>query len=445
MSWRKSFGPRVERRALLAGLGIAGLAPFVPLLNASAAEAIPKRLLLYFTPHGTIWDAWVPSGTEKDFKLGPILQPLERHKKKLVVMSGIGMRDVGDVFPHTKGLPRLWTGSNLLANKDFSRGGLSYGFASSASVDQYVSQKIGGHPSLEFGVRCKDSHPAKRMIYKGANQPLPPATDPWEIFNRLFSGSVSGGPSGDALLAERKSVLDLVQAELNALSQRVSKVDQFKIAAHLDAIRTTEARLVEQAATRTSALKGPTLGTKVDPNQVPNTPAILDRQAELIASAFAADVTRVASLQYTIGDVDANPYPWLGFNDDHHLTTHKGDSDTGARNSLIKIYTWYADRFANLLDKLDAIPEGNGTMLDNCIVVWGSEVGKGNNHSGSNAPFIVAGGGSGAFQTGRFLQYPNSVVHNRLLVSICHAMGVDDVTTFGLLDTGQGPLDGFLA
>jgi hypothetical protein len=88
----------------------------------------------------------------------------------------------------------------------------------------------------------------------------------------------------------------------------------------------------------------------------------------------------------------------------------------------------------------------DGTMLDNCIVVWGSEVGKGNNHTASPAPFIAAGGGCGAFKTGRFLQYdPKSVIHNRLLVSICHAMGVDDVTTYGLLDTGQGALDGFLA
>jgi hypothetical protein len=445
MSWRKSFGPRVERRTLLAGLGIASLAPFVPLLNASAQEAIPKRLLLFFTPHGTIWDAWVPQGSETDFSLGPILQPLERHKKKLAILAGISMRDVGSVFPHTKGLPRLWTGSNLLENKDFSRGGLSYGFASNASVDQYISQKLGGQ-SLEFGVRCKDSHPAKRMIYKGPNQPVAPATDPWEIFNRLFTGGASGGPSGEALLAERKSVLDLVQAELGALNQRVSKADQFKIAAHLEAIRATETRLVEQSATRASALNGPELGTKVDPNHVSNTPAILDRQLELITSVFAADLSRVASLQYNIGDVDANPYPWLGFNGDHHLTTHRPDSDIGARNNLIKIYTWYAERFAYLLDKLDAIPEGNGTMLDNCIVVWGSEVGKGNNHTASPAPFIAAGGGSGAFKTGRFLQYdPKSAIHNRLLVSICHAMGVDDVTTYGLLDTGQGALAGFLA
>lgn len=445
MTWRKQLNPRMQRRALLTGLGVAGLAPFIPLLNASAQEGIPKRLLLFFTPHGTVWDAWVPQGSETDFTLGPILQPLDRHKQKLVVLAGLNMRDVGNVFPHTKGLPRLWTGSNLLENRDFSRGGLSFGFASSPSVDQVIAKRLGTateYPSLEFGVRSGGSHPAMRMIYKDANQPLPPATDPWAIFERLFG--MSGGPSGDALLAERKSVLDLVQAELGELNQRVAIDDQRKISAHLEAIRATEKRLAERAATRADALNGPVLGPRVDPNQGANMPAVLDRQIELIASAFAADLTRVASLQFTIGDVDNSSYPWVGFNDGHHITTHRGDSDTGARNSLIKIYTWYADRFAYLLDKLNNIPEGDGTLLDNCIVVWGSEVGKGNNHSGSRAPFIAAGGASKAFRTGRFLQYSNDVLHNRLLVSMCHAMGLTDVSTFGSLDQGQGPLDGFL-
>jgi hypothetical protein len=112
---------------------------------------------------------------------------------------------------------------------------------------------------------------------------------------------------------------------------------------------------------------------------------------------------------------------------------------------VAQIRVWYAEKFAQLLDRLDAIEEGDGTLLDNCLVVWGSELGIGNTHSFKSTPFVVAGGASGAIETGRYLEFDEGADHNRLLVSMCRAMGLDDVDTFGDTDGGSGGLSGLLS
>ena len=259
------FAP-VSRRAFLAGLGALAASPFIPILNASGQEKLlPKRLILFFTPHGTIKQAWTPTGSEQQFTLSPILKPLERHQSKIVVLSGINMQDVGVGAPHTKGLPLIWTGSSLLDDGTFVRadgsGGPTFGWNSSASVDQVIAAEIGSqtaYRSLEFGVRAGGSNPASRMIYTDAKVPLAPATDPWAQFERLFVGR------SDATTAERQSAIDLVKAELDAISPRVAAEERFKIAAHLDAVRNVEKRLQAKSA----LCAGPMLSAKVDPGAI---------------------------------------------------------------------------------------------------------------------------------------------------------------------------------
>ncbi|HEX4339421.1 MAG TPA: DUF1552 domain-containing protein [Polyangiaceae bacterium] len=433
----------LSRRAFLSGLGVAAASPFVPILNASGQEALsPKRLILFYTPHGTVKNAWTPTGSATNFTLSPILKPLERHQKKICVLSGINMQDVGVGAPHTKGLPLVWTASKLIEDMTFTRadgsGGMYFGWNSSASIDQVIATKLAPptpYKSLEFGVRSGGSNPASRMIYADAQKPLAPATDPYSQFTRLFAM-----PNVQAT-SERLSAVDIMKAELARMRPRIASEERPKVDAHVDAIASIEKRLRSKAV----ACAGPTTGAKIDPNQIANTPTIIDLQCSLIASAFACDLTRFASLQYSIGDNDGYPYPWLGITDGHHDLTHAGDDDTVAWGKVTQIHTWYADRFANLLDLLDAIPEANGkTVLDNSFVVWGSELGKGNTHSFKSTPFVVAGGASAAFATGRYLEFNEQLDHNRLLVSICHAFGLTDVDTFGNTDVGHGPLPGFL-
>jgi hypothetical protein len=440
---------RVSRRALLSGLGVsAALSPFIPLLNAQGQEAQPLRLILWFTPHGTVYDNWKPSGGQTDFTLSPILAPLERHRAKINVLDGLKIQADGVGAPHTKGPPLLWTGSPLNDDMTFERpdgsGGFYYGWNSAPSLDQVILSKLDvttPYRSLEFGVRSGGNHPGTRMIYTGPETPLAPETNPWKAFDRLIGDIGKTTEELAQLRAERRSVLDVLDGELSALSGKIAATDKKKIDAHLDAVREIELRLQNSNI----ACEGPVLGTETDANESSNTPVVMDAMISLMAASLSCGLSQFASMQYRVGENDGGYlYDWLGLNTlEHHLLTHEPDSNMAARGDLTKIYTWYTEMFAKFLDKLDAIPEGAGTMLDNSLVVWGSELGKGNSHSFDKVPFVTAGGASGKLQTGRYLQY-QGVEHNRLLVSMAQLMGLPELEKFGSTDTKTGNLTGFV-
>jgi hypothetical protein len=426
----------------------AALSPFLPLLNASGQETQPLRLILWFTPHGTVYENWKPSGTTDQFTLGPILAPLERHKGKLNVLDGLKIQADGVGAPHTKGPPLLWTASPLNDDMTFTRedgsGGMHYGWNSAASVDQVIIQQRPPdtpYSSLEFGVRSGGNHPGSRMIYTGAQAPLAPETDPWAAFNRLLGDLGQTTAQLEQLRAERRSVLDLVASELDAVQSQVSSADRHKIEAHLTAVREVEMRL--QAAPLTCQTLD--LGEPIDANASSSTPVVFDRMIELMATSLACGLTNFASMQYRVGENDGGyTYDWLGITRlEHHLMSHDGDDNLQSRTDLSSIYTWYSERFAYFLDKLAEVPEGDGTMLDNSLVIWGSEIGKGNSHAFEKIPFIVAGGAAGQLVTGRYLEYAD-IPHNRLLTTVCQLMGLPEVNTFGSTDTGTGPLVGLV-
>ncbi len=435
----------IPRRRLLQALGTsAAVLPFLPLLNASGQEATyPKRLVIVYTPHGTIYDAWKPSGSVTDFELGPILAPLSAYQQKLIVLDGLQVtRSNVTAPPHTEGFSLLWTGSHLRSGNQFNYQGDLFDWVDGPSVDQVIAQGIGAEtpfPSIELGVIPGSGNgPNTRMIYAAGGQPLQPERDPRAAFTRLFANATPGAVEDPAALAERarrQSVIDAVKADLTRLESKVASEDRLKIEAHLAGVRDLERRLT---ATPTRECTPPTIsGSNL--NDMPN---VWSQQWDILAGAFSCDLTRVASLQLRFGDNDNSPYPWLGVNGGHHDISHEPDSNGQARADLIKIYTWYAEKIAEFLGKLASIPEGDGTLLDHTLVVWGSEVGKGNNHSFSRVPFVLAGGLGGALPMGRYLQYSGGVRHNRLLVSLCQLMGLGTVTSFGSTDGSTGGLDG---
>jgi hypothetical protein len=441
----KSSG-RFGRRPLLKLLGAgAALSPFVPLLNASGQEAtLPKRLIIIYTPHGTVYQNWKPQGSQTNFTLSPILMPLAAHQSQLTILDGLQITHSSVTAPsHTEGFGLIWTGSNLSTGSAFNYQGDNFDWTDGPSVDQVVAQRIGSNTafsSVELAAMPNGGNqPNNRMIFAGPKQPVQPQSDPGQAFSRLFAnvkpgGSTAPDPAQTRANAEQRSVLDQITGELNTLRNNVAKADQPKLDAHLAGIRALEQRL-GMMQTPPAQCTPPTLGGS---DSLPNA---WDAHSELIAATLACDLTRVMSLQIRYGDNDNSPYTWLGINDGHHDISHAGDSDAGAQANLTKIYTWYSQRVSHLLDKLASYPEGNGTVLDNTLVVWGSELGKGNNHSFSNVPFVLAGGAGGALTPGRYLQAPGAV-HNRLLVSICQLMGLTDVQKFGSTDKGSGGLPG---
>ena len=155
--------------------------------------------------------------------------------------------------------------------------------------------------------------------------------------------------------------------------------------------------------------------------------------------ALACDLTRVGSIQWS-RSVSNTAFTWLGINEGHHDLSHEGDGNADAVAKIVQVNRWYAEQFAYFLDQLKAIPEGDGTMLDNTVVLWCNELGQGNSHTRKDVPLIVAGNAGGHFSTGKYLQF-DAHSHNDLLISLCHAMGYP-VATFGDPSLCSGELPG---
>jgi hypothetical protein len=437
-----------SRRKLLASLGAsAALAPFVPLLNASGQEpTIPRRLILFFTPHGTVWNQWRPTVSDTTFTLGRILQPLAPFQKKLVVIDGLGVRSDGVGAPHTKGAALLWTASPLSDDGAFKRedcsGGCSFGWNSGPSFDQVLAARykaLTRFASFEFGVQSGGGFPGAHTIYSAPGQPLPSRQDPVAAFRELFTDAALPMVEINRLRTHRDLAFGLMNADLSALQGRVASADRPKLEAHRTALEDLRWQLLQPIPV--CVLPAGPNGAQRPSDAADSVPWVTDRQIELLVSTFTCDLTRIASLQIRLGENDGFPYRFLGINDEHHVTTH--DTSPAKQELLTQIYTWYATRFGYLLKLLDAVPEGSGTMLDHTLVIWGSEVGTASSHDFSNVPFVVAGGGAFGVRGGQYLQAAAGTFHNRLIVSAMRYMGMDGVETFGMLDRERGPLPGF--
>lgn len=439
----------ISRRDLLSLAGSASVAAALRSLEAFGQTAAPiKRVVLFFTPHGTVWDQWRPTGTSTAFTLPYILEPLKTFQQKLVVVDGMGIRAGGPGAPHTRGPAVLFTGSGLADDKTFARsdcsGGCNFGWNTSNSVDQEIAKRLGNvtpYKSLEFGVQTGGGFPGSYISYAAPAQPLPPKQDPYVAFQQLFGPLLEPAAQRARELTRRTDVLAVVKADLARLKPRVSKADVSRLESHTQAISELQ-----------QALQSSDLGC-VPPtapeNRAQSTAGYrawaIDRHSELLAASLACGLTRVGSLMFRPGENDGGQqgiYDFLGQTMEHHLTTH--DTTAPAQQRLVEIYRWYASRFAYLLQQLDKFPEGDGTVLDHSLVVWGSEIGTGNTHSIDNIPFVLAGGGKAGVNTGRYFKYSPGIINSRLLVSLCHFMGFTDVNTFGLLDNGTGPMPGLL-
>ena len=430
----------ITRRRLLASAGSA-LALFPWLEQRASAQSQPPRLLLYYTPHGTVWDRYRPRGGETDFELSPILTPLAEHRDRLVITDGIEMVCGTEYYiPHTYTMPVVWTGSPIdTESSTFCRDdhGQCFGWGTGTSVDQEIARRLAPATpfnTIELGYQCGNLHPAKRMIYSAPGTTKNPLDDPARAFDQLFGGDVDLGDEEAARAAlRRESVLDAALGDFNSRRGTLSAADRTRLDVHADSIRELERSLGSMTGTCTK----PTA-----PSDITAETAI-DRQSDLIAGIFGCGLTRIASFQLRIADNDNSLYPWVGLDEGgHHTLSHENDDATLA--TLAELYTWYAARFAYLLDKLAATPDVDGTsVLDNTLVIWGSELGVGWSHSLDNVPFVFAGGASGRLRGGRYLKVTNTQT-NRVLVTALHAMGFTDVEKYGSTDNGSGPLSGVL-
>jgi hypothetical protein len=465
MSFIRRNRTPLGRRAMLRGAG--GIAIALPFLDAmlnpkrssAAPDAAPKRLLVFFSANGSAQDIWAPSGGETSFNIAdhPVHAPLQPHRDDIIIIDGVdnevSYHSGGD--GHQTGMGCMITAAPLLAGDDFCLGSCedptdTIGWGGGISVDQYVADQVEKETttkfrSLEMGVQVNSSTVWSRMSYRGPDQPLPHREDPSQNLVDLFS-DLDADPLELALLRKkRKSVLDVVGDDYARLSPRLGKDDKIKVDQHLESIRAIEKRLDANGFVG-AACETPDPDIPGDINNNDNYPAVGRAQMDLLVMALACDLTRVGSLQWSTS-VSNKRFSWLEnpIPEGHHDLSHFDDSDGYALDAITRINHWYTEQFAYLLAAMKAIPEGEGTLLDNSVVLWVNELGKGNSHTRRDLPFVLAGNCQGYFNTGRYMSYGGAdeqAYHGRLLVSMCHAMGYP-VSSFGMPEySEQGPLPG---
>ncbi|HEX6272911.1 MAG TPA: DUF1552 domain-containing protein [Polyangiaceae bacterium] len=453
----------LDRRRFIQAAG--GMTLALPLLSSLRARgtpaAFPKRLVTMYTPNGQITDAWHPKtvNSETDFVLNECHEPLAAHKERMVLFEGIDLSIADQVMsegggpggPHQRGIGALYTGQHLQTGQFTDGCGSQAGWANGISLDQEVANRIGSESlfkSLELGIRATENDVQGRIAYSAAGAPLPPMLTPFDMYDRIFKDlpnapADGGAPPEDPQIAQRRSVLQSVNQQVASLQSKVSAEDRQKLGAHLELVRDIERRLNRM----TIHCEKPPVPATLDPVSEVDMPAIADAEIDLLALAFACDLSRVASITVSTGK-NLVRYPWLSYTNsagetvrsemEGHPLSHMQQSDPNARAEFVARARWHAGIVARLFDKLAQIPEGAGTAADNTLLVWCSEVSQGDTHSHVNMPFLVMGGGW-HFQTGRYIQCPTGTSHGKLLVSILNAMGVE-ANTFGVPEFAPGPL-----
>lgn len=426
---------RIHRRALLRGAG--GVALSLPLLEAMAGRGAaqdkpPKRVLIWYTPNGTVPANFWPEA-DADFLSSPILsvEELSSHRDDLLLVKGVDMTSAttGPGDAHQKGTGQCLTAIALQEGAFSGDAGQSAGWAGGISVDQRIAQVIGGEtrfPSLELGVLVSGASVKSRINYRGPGQPLPPESDPARAYRRLFGDPSVDAEAQEKAMARRRAVLDLVSGEYGALRRKLGQSDRNKVDIHLASIADIQARLQKVDVTFEGQCQPLDVGS-LDATRVANMPALGKLQMDLMALAFACDLTRVGTLMWTHSTADY-VFDFVGddIKDGHHSLAHKGDQDLPKVDQNTRINRWYMQQLGYLIAKLKSIPEGDGSVFDNTVIFCTNEQSKGNNHDRRGMPYLLAGSCGGQIQTGRLLDAGGAVPHNRLLVALLHSMGLQD-------------------
>jgi hypothetical protein len=430
------------RREFIRDLGIGAAAlPFVlnlPSLGFANQQKRKQRLVVIFSPNGVFPPAFWPDEEGDEFTLKEIVKPLEPFQDRMLMLRGVCDKVRGDGDNHMRGIGCLLTGVELFPGNIQGGSHTPAGWAKGISIDQEIKNFLQKEPatrtrfgSLEFGVMVPDRADTwTRMVYIGANKPIAPIDNPYQMFAKLY------GRVKDRQALE--SVLDDVQDDLKKVGAAVSAEDRRLLDEHASFVREMEKELRESKEQDVGhAVPEPEPGVRKENDNIPR---ISKMQIDLMVNSFAADFARVATFQIT-NSVGQARMRWLKINEGHHELSHEPDTNATAVEKLTKINKWYCEQMAYLAKRLAETPEpgGGGSLLDNTLIVWTNELGKGNSHTLDDIPFVLVGNGLG-FKMGWSVKYPK-VAHNRLLLSLAHGFG-HRIEKFGNPDyCAGGPLN----
>jgi hypothetical protein len=423
MSRRKGLTRRHLLRGMAGGTAISLGLPWLEAMtigtraaHAAGDSGFPTRFLLYFWGNGNLPETWSPETTGEDFELTSQLSGLAAIQHKICLVTGMSVK-VPNTSPHSAGYSGLLSGQALTEDGDDAT-------MPAPSIDQVIAGYLGNetlYSSLQVG--CNDR--VDGLSYNGPNSRNPPENDPYALYERLFGDTFrEPGEEGlvDATLGLRRSVLDSVMDDVSSLQGRISASDQIRMEQHLDGIRELETRLARleedppnlESCSRAEA---PT----ADYSDIDGRPQLSARNevmSQMVAMALACDQTRIVGHYFT------DPLSNRLFPDatsGHHDLTH---NEAGDQPECEMITTHCVDNLGVLLQALDSIPEGDGTLLDHCTVMACSEVSKGQTHSIDDIPIILAGGGDGFFRTGYHHRSYTQDSTTKVLLTVLQSMGI---------------------
>jgi hypothetical protein len=402
----------LSRRTLLKGAGAALGLPLLESMVGAQDKKAPVRLAWMYMPHGVIMERFWPSDPATFLSSPPpILESLKPVLDRCLVAKGIGGVPIAPLngAPHALELS-TWLTATL---PDTER---RHVVNIAISADQIAANSIGAFtplPSLELATMpqtWKENQEGLHEIYyshcsyRGPKQPVPAETNPRNVLKRLFQTKGEGAGAGPADELDG-SLLDLVLAGARDLRGRLGRGDQHKLDEYLDGVRALERRIAALEVRRTEAAEAATGLKRSAPPEVVfpeggKRSEYMDVMCDLTVLAFQADVTRVST--YIGSTPNGASYPELGFSDQHHSQTHH-NNDPKMVDKVAKINAFNVERFARMVRRMAEIKEGDGTLLDHSIMVWGTGLEDGNKHTRANLPFVIAGGGGGKLKTGRYL------------------------------------------
>jgi hypothetical protein len=420
----------VSRRTVLRGLGVSIALPWMESLSLAAAANVtpPKRMGFIFVPNGVHPRDWQPKRTGYDFDLTPILKPLSRVQDDLCVLSGLthdkGRANGDGPGDHARSASVFLTGAQP---RKTSGGNIRSGI----SVDQVAAQAVGDQTrfaSLELG--CEQGRTAgscdsgyscaysSSISWSSDSAPVGKETNPRLVFERLFSKDDKGseGKSHARRDALQKSILDFIGDDAKRLQSRLGKNDQRKLDEYLTGVREVEQRITRKHKPEFDQdLQYPV------PAGVPGDYAEHIRSmCDMIVLAFQTDSTRIASFMFANASSNRS-YRKIGVPNGHHELSHHGDNEDKL-DKIRKINQFHVVQLAYLLEKMKSIREGDGTLLDNSMIVYGSAINDGNRHNNENLPIVLAGRGGGTIDPGRHVVYEQETPMCNLFMSLLDRM-----------------------
>ncbi|MEM8944626.1 MAG: DUF1552 domain-containing protein [Planctomycetota bacterium] len=425
----------LSRRTLLQGAGTAIALPLldamIPAMSAAANTAAApdklRRLSYVYIPMGFNPKEWTPDGPQRgDVALGELtasLQSLEPVKQQVAVLTGMELQNA-------------YPGSHATSNAAFlsaarAKRTESSDFYLGATVDQIAVKHIGQQtqlPSLELAMdllnnigQCDNGYACvyqNNLSWASPTQPLPSEAHPRLVFENLF-GEGGSPAQREAAIRERASLLDSVTLEMKRLQLRLGAADRNRVNDYLESIREVERR-IQRAEANVRENELPDLDRPV------GVPAQYAEHARLMfdlqALAFQGDITRISTFQLA-REASTRTYPEIGVPEPHHPITHHGGSAEKLAK-VAKVNQFHVSLFADFLKKLDSIPEGNGTLLDHSLLMYGSGMGDGDAHDHTNLPVIVAGGAAGNLRGGRHIVYDEPTPLANLHLTLLNKVGV---------------------